>query len=107
MSFSPTTILTDSRKIIASNPFGSGKLTIINTMRVTNKENTAYHFYLYMVKDAEAYNPALLSRDILDAGDYIIDDTVFEIPEGYHLAARSNISGSVKVNLNGYEKSIQ
>lgn len=106
MSFSPTIILSTGKKIIASNPFNSGKIVIINNIRISNSENTAYSVELYMVKESEAYNPNLLSKDILDPGDYIIDDTEYEIHEGYYLAARSNLSGSVKINLNGYEKSI-
>ncbi len=103
MAFFKKHISKTTEKEIIENKANSGKIIVITSMRVNNTAGTAFEFSLYL-KDPDN-ELSMLSSDALDAGDYIVDDTVIELPPGYALYDKTDVADTVIVVLNGYEKS--
>lgn len=106
MPFLPNTILTNSKKAIATNPFNSGQTTVITYMSFCNAGSESCVISLYLVKHSDAYNPTLLRKEPLSTdGSVFKFETPYELYEGFSIHARTNVANIVSVVINGYSKS--
>jgi hypothetical protein len=106
MVFPITFTATTVRKDVVLNPVGSGKIIVIDSVRIANEANTAYTIETFIDRKPALYNPTLQTKDELDAGDYILDDTPYRLSEGFSFSVRASIPETVVITINGHEEDI-
>jgi hypothetical protein len=96
---------TDTKEILA-NPTGSKKVFNITSTRITNSANSAYVVKIYLKNESVSSKKYLMEKNAMDAGDYIIDTTVFRLPPGCKLYADSTVPKTTVIIIDAYETDI-
>lgn len=81
-------------------------MIVIDNVHIANEANTPYTIETFIDRRSGLYNPTLQTKDILDAGDYVLDDTVYRLSEGFSFSARASIPETVVITVNGHEEDI-
>lgn len=95
------TLSTSLGKIYSPSINQRGELTNI---KFSNTANTAWQLWVYKIVSGQT-EPVLLYHIELDAGDWVNDDTQYDLNSGDQIQAYSDVS-TVQYDIEGLEKAI-